>query len=647
MTNRHLFIFITILLYAYTFSGFYAFAQNETKEMKEWLEDNVEAIKQNDTARIIKNYKYIGDGYSELENFSKSNYYLKEGLKWSIKAKAHKETGSIYNLLANNASYDGDREAAMNYYLKSLEAYKKINNMPKMAMIQMNIGTEYSQIGDYKKAIEWELKSLETKEKSGDIENLGYFYQKVGELFKDIDIKKWEYYVNKAYSLKNIENAVKPRTLIAIYNDLGGIAHKKRKYDMSYAWYDSMLQLSKEYEYESGMSTSLSNRSLVYQEEKKYDEALKDILESLKISESTGRKFSIITDNIHAASILLDLNRAEEAGKHCKKALKTAVSEGGYYELETDAHRLLAKIEEKNGNWQNAYFHLKKYKEGTDSIKNTEVQKTIEELETKYQTVEKEQKIKILDKDNQIKNLKLTRIRILIIILLVLSLTIAGIIYLYFRNKQIKHIQLQSELKQKLLRAQMNPHFTFNTLNAINHYIQNKEVRQASDYLAQYSKLMRQILEHSSVEQIALIDEINFLNNYLSMQKLRFNNSFDFEILSNINPEMQEDIEIPPMITQPFVENSVEHGIRGMSQGGKITITFETAESNLIISITDNGKGIYNNEKKDEKSFAMKITRERLLIKSGDSKSLQVQSPVEGINCGTRIIVRIPLKQNN
>lgn len=642
MIHRQLFFFAALVLYLNTFS---AFAQDETIEMKEWLKDNVAALKQKDTARIIKNYKYIGDGYSELENFSKSNYYLKEGLKWSIKAKAHKETGSIYNLLANNASYDGDRKAAMQYYLKSLDAYKKINNMPKMAMIQMNIGTEYSQIGDYKKAMEWELKSLETKEKSGDKENLGYFYQKVGELFKDIDIKKWETYVNKAYSLKNIEDAVKPRTLIAIYNDLAGIAHKKRKYEMSYAWYDSMYQLSKEYEYASGMSTALSNRSLVYQEVKRYDDALKDILESLKISESTGRKFSIITDNIHAASILLDLNKASEAGAYCNKALETATREGGYYELETDAHRLMAKIEEENGNWQKAYFHLKKYKEGTDSIKNTEVQKTLEELEARYQNVEKEQKIKILDRDNQIKNLKLTRIKLLIIALIILIIITSIAVYLFVRRRQLKHQQLQSELKQKLLRAQMNPHFTFNTLNAINHYIQNKEVSQASDYLAQYSKLMRQILEYSAVEQISLTDEINFLNNYLSMQKLRFNNSFEFDIISNIETSILDEIEIPPMITQPFVENSIEHGIRGMAKGGKISIIFEADNSDLIVSITDNGKGIQNN-KQDvrDKSFAMKITRERLYIKSGDSKSLVVESPVKELNCGTKITIRIPCK---
>jgi tetratricopeptide (TPR) repeat protein len=622
-----------------------AIAQDETTEMKEWLKDNALALKEKDTARIIKNYKYIGDGYAELENYAKSNYYLNQGLIWSVKAKAHIETGKIYNLLANNASYNGERQKALGLYMKSLEAFTKINDLSRMAMAQMNIGTEYAETGDYKKAIEWELKSLKTKEKSEDTENIGYFYQKVGELFKEIDIDKWEYYVKKAYSLKVKPDAVKPNTLVAIYNDLGGINHKRLKYGEAYAWYDSMYCLSKEYDYEAGMSTALSNRSLVLKDEKKYDQALKDILESIKISEKTGRKFSIITDNIHASGILLDLNRPREAFKHCCKALDLAQN-SEYPEQESDALRLLAKIEERNGNWKNAYYYLKSYKQTTDSLKNAEVQKSIEELETKYQTAEKEQKIAILDKDNQIKSLRLTRTKSLILALIVLIIISAGVVYLFIRRRQLKNIALQTELKQKLLRSQMNPHFTFNTLNAINNYIQSKEVAQASDYLAQYSRLIRQILENSAVEQISLEEEINFLHNYISMQKLRFGNTFDYEIETGetIDPE---EIEIPPMITQPFIENAIEHGFRGMKKEGKLKISFTLEDKKLLIVITDNGKGFdlnnKNEEKEARKSFALDITRERLLIKSGDCNSLNIQSPVDETGRGTRVYIRIPI----
>lgn len=622
-------------------------AQNETAEMKDWLKDNEIALRVKDTARIIKNYKYIGDGYSELDNLDKSNYYLKQGIYWAKKSNAHLEIGKIYNLLANNSSYSGDRHKALGYYLKSLEAFRKINNLSKIAMIQMNIGTEYAELGDYKKAIEWELKSLKSKEKSGDTENVGYFYQKVGELFKDIDIDKWEYYVKKAYSLKNIADAVKPNTLVAIYNDLGGISQKKQKYAEAYAWYDSMYCLSKEYEYDAGMSTALSNRSLVLKDEKKYDEALRDILESIKISEKSGREFSIITDNLHAAGILLDLERPHDALKYCNRALIISQSNGEYPEQETDAHCLLAKIEEKNGNWENAYFHLSCFKESTDSLRNTEVQKSIEELETKYQTSEKEQKIVLLDKDNQIKSLKLMRTRMLIVALMILIILSIAAVYLFIRRRQLNHLKLQTELKQKLLRSQMNPHFTFNTLNAINHYIQTKDVSHASDYLAQYSRLMRQILEYSAVEQITLEDEINFLRDYIAMQQLRFNNVFDYQIETDESLDVEE-IEIPPMITQPFVENAIEHGFRGIDSGGMIIICFKLVESTLLLTITDNGKGInFENQSsvRGRKSFAMDITRERLFIKSGDEDSLKIESPVVETGRGTKVTIRIPINK--
>lgn len=628
-------------------AGFSVFAQGESPELLDWIEKNRKALKVNDTAAIIKSYKYMGDGYSDLENRKKSDNCLKLGLNWSIKSHNDRETGILYNLLANNASYSGDRDLAFVYYKRALKAFAKVRNLPKMAMIQMNIGTEYANVGDYPNAIAWELKALRTKRASGDTENLGYFYQKVGELFKDTNLDKWEFYVKKAYQLKRVPDAVSASTGVAIFNDLGGIAHKRKKYKEAYAWYDSMFVRSKAVDYDLGMSTALSNRCLVLKDENRLDEALATILQSIKISEQTGRRFSMIVDNIHASSILLDLKRPAEARLRCLKALNLAKQDHAYPEQEADAYRLLAEIEEATGNWKQAFEYQRAHHYSVDSIHNTEVNETVEALEAKFQSAEKEKRINKLDLENQVKDLRLARTKVMIFALVVFILIIGFTVFFWYRKKRILHLKHQADLKQKLLRSQMNPHFLFNTLNSINFFIQSNQSKLASDYLAQYAKLMRQILENSAVEFIPLETEISFIRNYLSMEQLRYNNNFTYSLLVDeaLDCEM---VELPPMLSQPIIENAVEHGFRDMKSGGQLTIEFTRLEKKLVLIVTDNGSG-YNPKlesslKDSRRSFAMDITRERLAFLGGKGNALCIESPVDTTQKGTRVTITIPFK---
>ena len=271
-----------------------------------------------------------------------------------------------------------------------------------------------------------------------------------------------------------------------------------------------------------------------------------------------------------------------------------------------------------------------------------ELSDLITELETKYQTAEKELNIRQLEHENQIKNSRLHKTRQLVLGLLIIFLLSGLVIVLLNRRKRLKHEKLQVELKQKLLRSQMNPHFLFNTLNAINHYIQTNQGIIASDYLARYSKLMRQILENSSVEYVTLDNEVSFLKNYLSLQQLRFNQSFDFTITvdKTLNPEM---VEIPPMIAQPFVENAIEHGLREKTTDGFLNIDFRLDLNRLLLTITDNGKGYYTTHDKsnEHRSFAINITSERL----GKKNAIHIESPILEQSDGTKISIIVPFKR--
>jgi tetratricopeptide (TPR) repeat protein len=631
----------SILLYIFLF---YAITLCADDSLQSLYKANFRALKTKDTAAIVKSYKYLGNYLDELNETEKCQQAFAKGLLLAQKANLQNDIGIINNLLGNIASVNGNRVAALSHYHKALKAFATTKNLDKVAMALMNIGTEYESMGNYKTAIAYELKALKNKEASGEIKNLAYYYQHVGQLFKETDLKKWKYYVDKAYAITlQSDNASVP-TKAAIFNDLGGIAEDLKNNNEAYQWYDSMYVLSKANEYDNGMATALSNRSLLLQSDKRYEEALKNVLEALAIAKESERSYAIITDNIHASSILLDMNRAAEAKKYALDALKIALEKKTYPEQEADAHRILAKINAKLGDWKNAYFHTQNYREGLDSIRNTEVQKSVQDLELKYQTSEKEKEIARLDSENKLNNLQLQRAQILIVSIVIVVFLIGLLAFVLYRRKQLKFDKQQAELKQKLLRSQMNPHFMFNTLNAINQYIQTNKGHEASDYLAQYSRLMRQILENSAVEFVSLETELEFLHNYLAMQQLRFDKSFEYtiEVADNINPE---SYEIPPMIAQPFIENAIEHGVRGINDG-QINIIFSSKNKKLTLQISDNGKGFSstsNNIK--HKSFALDITRERLNITGNNTEKLEISSPNPQTGKGTLVYIEVPFKR--
>jgi ligand-binding sensor domain-containing protein len=249
------------------------------------------------------------------------------------------------------------------------------------------------------------------------------------------------------------------------------------------------------------------------------------------------------------------------------------------------------------------------------------------------------------------------KILIAVVILLFLLTTIM-LLLKQSRNKAKRlneKLQLQNKilkLEQKALQLQMNPHFIFHTLNSINGLMINKDIATARKYLAKFSKLMRAILENSRTELISLYDEIATLEEYLNIEKFTRNNSFDYQI--NIDKTIDtQDIFLPPMLIQPFVENSIIHGFKGLNHTGKISISFSVLNDILICEITDNGIGRIKasenraQQEQNKKSIAMQVVNERLLAYRNNkhTKSLEIIDLYENNRAaGTKIILRINIR---
>lgn len=219
--------------------------------------------------------------------------------------------------------------------------------------------------------------------------------------------------------------------------------------------------------------------------------------------------------------------------------------------------------------------------------------------------------------------------------------------------EEIKRIRAESEVRA--LRSQMNPHFIFNCMNTIDFYILSNKTKEASRFLGKFSQLIRNILEHSRQEQVLIRDELKSLDLYLSLEKERSEDAFQYTF--DIDPKLYEkEYFLPTMLLQPFVENAILHGLRHKQNGeGQLTIELKIVENKLRVKIIDNGIGREASAKMQQtqpyikQSVGMKVTEQRLQNLAENYPSLvsfSITDIVENKETGTMIEIDLPLIEN-
>ena len=221
----------------------------------------------------------------------------------------------------------------------------------------------------------------------------------------------------------------------------------------------------------------------------------------------------------------------------------------------------------------------------------------------------------------------------------------------------MQHNRRISEIKLQALRLQMNPHFIFNSLNSINNFILQNSPDQASLFLTKFSRLMRQIVNNSKTEWVSLQDELKALRIYVELEQLRCDNRF--EVVIDISPAIREDrVFVPPLITQPYVENAIWHGLLHKKEGRPLlTINCTLQEETLKMEISDNGIGreasevLQRNGLTAHKTHGIKVTQERLDIvnevyHAGALVQISDLYSEAGQAAGTQVILTMKLKQS-
>jgi len=221
------------------------------------------------------------------------------------------------------------------------------------------------------------------------------------------------------------------------------------------------------------------------------------------------------------------------------------------------------------------------------------------------------------------------------------------------KDKQMAELKHKgSELEMQALRAQMNPHFIFNSLNSINRFILQNNRAQASEYLTKFSKLVRLILQNSQASLITLESELESLELYLNLEALRFNYHFNYKI--SVPKDMDiSALQVPPLILQPYVENAIWHGLMHKEEKGQLDVEISEEDDYLYFKITDNGIGrekaaaLASKSATKHKSMGLRITAHRIAIQN----SQMTESPVtindlvnaDGSSAGTEVTIKMPV----
>lgn len=239
------------------------------------------------------------------------------------------------------------------------------------------------------------------------------------------------------------------------------------------------------------------------------------------------------------------------------------------------------------------------------------------------------------------------------------------LIYLHYKQRLAKiryqnkletdRLQLEQELQQSLLasiKAQMNPHFIYNSLSSIHAFVYGDDKENAIKYLDRFSELTRKVLELSGHESILLSEEIELLETYISLEKMRFGETFQSSIICAEEIDVHF-VKLPSMIIQPFVENAIKHGLLHRKGDKQLHINFARQKDDLLITIEDNGVGrkvsgdLKSNKNKKHASFSISANRKRLELLNAKKKNtigLQIVDKTDemGRGCGTKVLITIP-----
>lgn len=526
------------------------------------------------------------------------------------------------------------------------------------------LGNYYYQRGLYDKSLPYYYDALRKAEHRKDIKNIIIGKSNVANvfthtkrlpeaitLFKDCD----------ALLLTNRDSLTQNRA--AVLTNLATAYSANNQHDSAVYHYKKVYRICEQLNIGFGLGLTQSNLASEYLFLNDYPSALA----ALQQAEAYSKKYHLdfLNGNIYKnyGRVYLLLGQLDKGINFLEKSIAIARQNKDLSSL-TASYQDLYKAQRAQGKYKAALQNATEFILLNDSLFNVTKERTIAELNTKYETEKKEIAINQLQQEKTIAELQSQQKDTLLYTLLgIAALAIASAFALFARYKTKKENQVlnatlayEQNLNKSILtsiKAQMNPHFFYNALNTIQSYIFADDKRNATAYLSKFSSLTRMILEMSEKERVPLSQEIKALTLYLEIEKARFNNDFQFTL--QVAPFVDTDmLSIPSMIIQPYVENAVKHGLLHKRDSKQLVISFTRDNGSLIVTVDDNGIGRKRSEEINQvrserhQSFSTQANQKRLeLLNQGRSKKVVVlytdKVSDDGTAAGTTVTLTIPV----
>lgn len=588
---------------------------------------------------------YLGIINKEQNKFDEALSLLFEAKSFEEEIETEKIASNIYFEIGYVYMRIGSLQKSIDFLKKSNEKLDDEGNEVEKAKTVNNIAYLYELSGNYDMALKNYRLALEVFEKFDDKKATSYALNNIGALYREIDNYEMahEYYRKSLEIKKQIGDTASWATT---YNNFGVLYVQQQKYDLALEAYEKALMIAQKYDDIKNIGRTTNNMGQLYNQTGEYDKAISLYFKSLELKDSINDNHGKILSYLNIGKIYGIENNENEAINYFRKGILLADSLGFTKELSI-LYQELSSVYEQANKFSQALEYYKKYSAINDTLLNRDKQKNIDELEIVYRTNEKEKQLEMLKSENENKEKILIRNSIIATIL-VLMLVISGLFILMMNNrKKLKAENKTVVLEQKLLRTQMNPHFIFNSLSAIQSYVYNKKTLEAGKYISDFAKLMRLILENSRKEFIPLQKEVETLKYYLKLQQIRFDHKFDYTINvdSTIN---QNTAEIPPMLAQPIIENAIEHGIKKIDYPGFIEIHFDKDNNNIKLTVNNTGtqQTTENSQpqKEKHKSYALTIIKERLTCYNIKNKIVINSNTNDNNQYITTVSFLIPIK---
>lgn len=578
----------------------------------------------------------------------------------SLSQKNHYPIGEIYayNSLGKIYRINTNFSKAIYYHQKALDLATETGNLYFQIYSLNMIGVVYRRMDAVKSALEYHNKALQLalnapKQTNSILHNIAISHNSIGNIY--LLLERDDLALIHFQKALKIEETFDNKLGLAInYQNIGSILRRNGDLKQALYYYRKSLDYNNRINSKVGKiicNTSIAN---VYLDENNPDKALQILLPNLPLAKELGDNYYLSDVYISLGKVYNKMGQYTKAASFLQKGLDISLSKGIPSEA-SEAYKQFSILKEKERNYKQALVYHKKFTEEQNKILNKKNRQLVADLVIKQLKQENKQKLQALDQKKLIVEKKLTQAKksLYLSLLLFLLISVLGLL-LYYRYK-LKNQNKLVNMEQNLLRAQMNPHFIFNSLNSIKLFIIQNRPKDAVMYLGKFAKFVRSILQSTFEKEMTLQEEIDTMKLYVEIENTRFSDhvQFDVQVDNGLTPA---EISIPPLLTQPFIENALWHGLSLKEDDKQLRIKISKLDAlHFLIEITDNGVGrkkameIKAARTFKRESVGIKLSKERLVHFSkkfkgqGDIKIIDLYDE-SGKPLGTKIEIIVPMK---